>query len=1252
MRGLARWLSIALWLIASAAAFGLAVFLGHKGVDWASKFSEVASFALALAGAVIPIARGALHWPHLRPISSDEIEADIAALAAGLSKQWERQRSLRRLESDQASTMRLRWEMPTEKDNPSGRFEDVLLAFSLARKHRLLILGPSGAGKSTLAQELARQLVDNRQPGDRVPIILPVARWNPSAKLPDWIAEQLERDHPRLAKRGRDESGDTVTHAQLLLSLSRVIPILDSLDEMPAPLRPAAVAQINSYGAHKPLVVASRANEYEDAVRLNRGRPIEGAAELRLCRLSAADIKDFLVPFQGHDWSRVFERLDNEVDGPLANALGNPLTLALAKAAYVDRSPDELADRYRFDSRAAIEGHLLRRFVRAVYTSPPYRDAEDQFRYTAENAQRWLGFLAGEFDHPYWGWRDRARHGVLAVEFAWWNFGRAARSWRLLGVVLRSLLLASVIVALARWVLTEHGDWGHGWSAGFTRLDSQLLAGPLGRFTRPTVDQLLPPRHGALVIGWVTGGFILAAEFLNSMPYRPVRLQFRPFKVMRAVVADAVVLPLVVGVAMAWRVASEPHHMPISTFIGSRSTLIALLAVPLIMLPTQSVTFLEAIDLRGAVSPMQSLRLDRQADIVITIFRRSAVAVVLGLWAGAQVALAYAIFAVVSIPTALLFGGQLGFASRRYTDACLWLACRRRLPRRAIAFMADAEIRGVLRAVGASYEFRHIRVEQQLHDWWGSSRFDWRSIRQEKLRDLIQRLRGSEQSGIGLNETANEYRALIERNPYAFDLFGPKLVTVLNDLASKLWALGQRDDAIDAISEQVGLYRQLVKRDPGKFRPKLAQTLTGLGVHLSVLQRVQEFLGVTREAVEMWYELATEDSTFEIDLARPLAILASDLKNLKDQRDGVQLLKVAVQCYSQVTPRYAAFRPWLAIARVHLACALQRLGQSSEYETVMDEALYMYGKLAEEKLEHDETCCELERIDPVAYRPPKELDTDQWLDLYLDEEAKAKTLDAANRAITTYRTLARTKSGAFLRDLEQSLDFLTGQLFHIITWDERRAASRESLDIWHIYLSPYGGTRYLWGNSGAYCLINDVALPLWKSGRLQDALTIIGIAREVGDAYWLSINYRSRAAEWTRTANRYRWRKFLAERGWPDTIGNSDWRRSCAEALNIAGGYLDDHAFQLQVDGRETEAGAAIKRSVETYRKVVKIYRELSDSHPDRFLADLAKTLETLAAQLRKTNDPRHKREAQDASAEADAIRRSLALPVDAVPDI
>jgi hypothetical protein len=53
-------------------------------------------------------------------------------------------------------------------------------------------------------------------------------------------------------------------------------------------------------------------------------------------------------------------------------------------------------------------------------------------------------------------------------------------------------------------------------------------------------------------------------------------------------------------------------------------------------------------------------------------------------------------------------------AGPRYQTARLWLAARRRLPWRLAAFLEEAQRIGVLRRLGATYQFRHASLQDRL----------------------------------------------------------------------------------------------------------------------------------------------------------------------------------------------------------------------------------------------------------------------------------------------------------------------------------------------------------------------------------------------------------------------------------------------------------------------------------------------------------------------------------------------------------
>ena len=66
---------------------------------------------------------------------------------------------------------------------------------------RLVVLGEPGAGKTMLMVRLVLDLLARRAGGGPVPILAPVASWNPAGQdLRDWLAAQLLIDHPALAE--------------------------------------------------------------------------------------------------------------------------------------------------------------------------------------------------------------------------------------------------------------------------------------------------------------------------------------------------------------------------------------------------------------------------------------------------------------------------------------------------------------------------------------------------------------------------------------------------------------------------------------------------------------------------------------------------------------------------------------------------------------------------------------------------------------------------------------------------------------------------------------------------------------------------------------------------------------------------------------------------------------------------------------------------------------------------------------------
>src|SRR5205823_1870092 len=77
-----------------------------------------------------------------------------------------------------------------------------------------------------------------------------------------------------------------------------------------------------------------------------------------------------------------------------------------------------------------------------------------------------------------------------------------------------------------------------------------------------------------------------------------------------------------------------------------------------------------------------------------------------------------------------------------------------------------------------------------------------------------------------------------------------------SNLSVRLGALGRLEEALAAIEEAAGLYRELAAAHPDAFRPDLAASLNNLSIGLDALGRREEALAASEEAVTIRRELA------------------------------------------------------------------------------------------------------------------------------------------------------------------------------------------------------------------------------------------------------------------------------------------------------------------------------------------------------------------------------------------------------------
>jgi hypothetical protein len=1015
----------------------------------------------------------------------------------------------------------------------AGDFDSVADAFSQEPRYRRVLLGEAGAGKTVLVTELQRKLVEAPRPGDPLPVVVPAAAWRADEQsLLDWLADQLAADYGWLP----------VAHARALVARGMVLPILDGLDEMPKSLRPAAIARINKHHVYRPLVVTSREEEYRVAADQN-GSGVKGSVAVAVQPLLPADTRRYLDPTGSGGWAEVLGEMDAD-GGELAGVLANPLMLWLARVEYEGKSPDNLT---LFGSGRSIKRYLLDEFVPAVYADDFGQTKAGQFRCTGLQAKRWLGHLG-------------------APVLAWWEISALAGRWRRLGMGLRAAVLCSVAAILGIWVLEQHGNWRHGAFSGPVNLTYLLLGGPVGRLIQPAVHTLAlgvkgPARrdltsvshvvdevlsHSFLVVLTVALVVIGVAVRLSLDQVRaPVRLQFRARGVFRALLSCCILFGVA---ALAALLLLYLTHWPVSAavFFGSRSTWIALLSVSLLGLISIPRSFISRSDTSGNVSPDESLRLDRQTDVVVTVSRRSAVALAAWMFCGAQIAVAYLIYAITATVVALSVGGQNSFASRTYRDARIWLAVQGRIPWRTMAFLADANRRGVLRLVGATYQFRHARLLEQVRDWRRSPAplDEWKS----RVGELMETARGHvrwrrEDMPAQIDDQADRHRRLAKTSP---DAVLPEFSEALEDLAGQRWWSDERaraaaltdlleeyqtlaksdpalrpglaralkdtarslpwDEALRMVEKAVKRYRELAETNPAAFLPGLAEAVGDLVAWLGRLDRLEEALCLTSETVDTARRLADADP----ETLRP--VLASALSDLSDWL-WITRAKERSRAEESASARREAAAIYRELAETEPARYGRRLASSldilafmfgaltrrdDELDAVRD-AFYAYRERAECIAGIRRQIAESDLANVLHYRA--ELTTGTQPLRRARPRQRKKTLAAATETVAAAcGKLAESQPTEYLLDLAEAANGLAVELksagrrrearIIIDEADKIRSRYHQSVDVMHpkaLEMQPLGRMDFL-------------ALRLWKLGQHQKALRAAQISCDLAPA--------------------------------------------------------------------------------------------------------------------------------------------------------
>lgn len=728
--------------------------------QWAGVLSGGIAAAVALGTVLIWLWR-----LEAAPAATTElVDAAVESLARAQAEQWTAEQTARRISDPYPLpvrwqvTPRARATMPTWasiRGAPGagsvpldGTYDRVADIFTHSdTPDRLVVLGDPGAGKSMLVLALTVELLRLRAATDAVPVLLPVAGWDPNQPLDDWIADRLAANNRPLARAVQASDGTRRSLARELVAAGRILPVLDGLDEMNPASHAAALAAIaNAPAGGLRFVLTCRTAPYENAVI--DGGPLPGTPVIELQPLRPAEVTRYLL--DGTDqpqprWDAVISELTGSAASPLTHALSTPLMVWLARAVYHHRAtaPTQLLTAAWATTQSGIEQYLLDRLIPAVYTSAtgghPARTSTQ-----ADQAHHYLTYLAEHLN-------TRQTYNL-----AWWQLHKALHRplAELAGGLATGLMVGLTVGLVAGLPVDLRLGLGFGFGLAFAlafglvsglgiRLQAGLVGGLLASLlawllTRLTVypaHRILPVYPEDKIEDWLVAGLAAGAAaglLAGFAAARSGKDTLRSAKLIRptsstllAGLVAGLIPTLVAGLAPAliYTFTPEPFldifsldsqpGLPSELVTGFVDGLDVGLPAGLVAGLAFVVTLSRTVDDgEKAITPSVLLADDRSA----TWMGGASLAVAFGF---AFVLVGQVILAaepekllVVGLAVGLMAG--LSGVWWRFCLTRLLLAAAGLTPLRLMTFLSEAHERGILRQAGGVYQFRHSRLQDRL----------------------------------------------------------------------------------------------------------------------------------------------------------------------------------------------------------------------------------------------------------------------------------------------------------------------------------------------------------------------------------------------------------------------------------------------------------------------------------------------------------------------------------------------------------
>ncbi|WP_239340718.1 NACHT domain-containing NTPase [Frankia sp. CiP3] len=542
---------------------------------------------------------------------------------------------------------------------------------------RLILIGKSGSGKSVFLYRLVRDLLrDQGESRTAVPVVVNLSAWTPrSGTLTDWIIARLTLGYPFLEERLADA----------LLAEGRILPVLDSFDEINADLRHLAWRGLNNVGTA--LVVASRPDEYQEAAQ--SAGPLAAAVFAELEPLSPREAAAYLG--RDEDEGAWREALRDDPAG-LGRALSSPLMASLARVYGQDLAREQFAG---LEGADAIEQHLLARFVPSRYHNEPN----------------------GAFSRRGPAWIAALARAMPKGELAWWQLGSS--------VPPAARIIALGIPAAALGLVT---DW---LVQGAAAVIALLLVAVFG------ISVTRTPRPVHLQIGWsgrrryavaLLGAGLVGGVCVGALG-RTLVLSVGVWTLPLAAAAGTLPGSFLTWLIRRWELGNRAKTVWTELRLGAGGSLVGGAVIALVfgyfhVLDSgylgwilYSCVFGLAFAIPAAVegestsdiaTPRQLLNANRLWAIV----QASIIGVPFALIAGAVLGPARGVFVGAAI--GLAWGVGTTAWGRWLVLVRAWMPLCDHLPWRVWSFLEDAHDKQILRQTGAYFQFRHSSLHELL----------------------------------------------------------------------------------------------------------------------------------------------------------------------------------------------------------------------------------------------------------------------------------------------------------------------------------------------------------------------------------------------------------------------------------------------------------------------------------------------------------------------------------------------------------